>query len=208
MARRGLTKAPCGAGAAMRSLRKHRRLDVNQTAPEIGLGERTYQRREAAETVQVGELLALAKALKGDAAALLLCAMGLPPALAALCADNKAASIAADMLAELAEQLGEDFARLTSAAFLEAFDMARRRLLAQAGSEAGPVPTAASPLSERQLECLRWASLGKSSSDIGAILGLSPHTVDDYLKEACALLGVRTRIQAILRGLAEGWLTP
>lgn len=33
-------------------------------------------------------------------------------------------------------------------------------------------------LSPRELECLAWVSQGKSSTDIGAILGLSARTVD------------------------------
>lgn len=56
-------------------------------------------------------------------------------------------------------------------------------------------------LSGRELECLRWASLGKSSTDIAAILGLSCRTVDSYLEKACAKLGVRTRIEAVATGI-------
>lgn len=62
-------------------------------------------------------------------------------------------------------------------------------------------------LSPRQLECLKWVRHGKSSSDIGDLLGLSGRTVDHYLADACARLGVRTRHQAVieaaLRGLFE-----
>jgi len=32
-------------------------------------------------------------------------------------------------------------------------------------------------LSKRQLECLAWVAAGKSSTDIGAILELSPDTI-------------------------------
>jgi hypothetical protein len=34
-------------------------------------------------------------------------------------------------------------------------------------------------LTIRQLQCLEWSRRGKSSADIGKILGLSPRTVDD-----------------------------
>ena len=54
------------------------------------------------------------------------------------------------------------------------------------------------PLSPRKLECLTWVSLGKSSSDIGAILDLSSRTVDAYLEKACSKLNVRTRIEAVV----------
>ncbi len=59
-------------------------------------------------------------------------------------------------------------------------------------------------LSAREHECLRWASRGKSSSDIGAILGLSPRTIDSYLEKACAKLRVRTRVEAVAAAVREG----
>jgi len=61
-------------------------------------------------------------------------------------------------------------------------------------------------LSKRQAECLLWAREGKSSTDIGAILGLSPRTVDDHLAAACAKLGVRTRTQAVAEAMRRGLL--
>lgn len=63
-------------------------------------------------------------------------------------------------------------------------------------------------LTPRDIECLRWVARGKSSHDIGKILGLSPRTVDDYLLKACAKLGVRGRIQAVFRAVALGILPP
>jgi len=57
------------------------------------------------------------------------------------------------------------------------------------------------PLTARQLECLRWAAAGKSSADIGAIIGLSARTVDDHLAAVCRRLGVRTRVQAVVLAL-------
>lgn len=59
-------------------------------------------------------------------------------------------------------------------------------------------------LSAREHECLVWASKGKSSSDIGAILGLSPRTVDSYLEKACAKLRVRTRVEAVAAAVRDG----
>jgi len=57
------------------------------------------------------------------------------------------------------------------------------------------------PLSPRELECLTWVSLGKSSSDIGSILNLSSRTVDAYLEKACSKLNVRTRIEAVVAAM-------
>lgn len=63
-------------------------------------------------------------------------------------------------------------------------------------------------LSGRETECLLWVSRGKSSSDIGQIVGLSPRTVDSYLEKACAKLGVRTRIEAVAVGVRAGIIDP
>ncbi len=70
-----------------------------------------------------------------------------------------------------------------------------------ARSDARPHPVSLSP---RETECLRWVSRGKSSNDIGAILGLSPRTVDSYLEKVCAKLRVRTRIEAVALAVRAG----
>lgn len=54
-------------------------------------------------------------------------------------------------------------------------------------------------LSRRQIQCLYWVQEGKSATDIGVILGLSPRTVEEYLAKACDKLGVRRRVQAVVR---------
>ena len=63
-------------------------------------------------------------------------------------------------------------------------------------------------VSRRQLECLFWVQEGKSANDIGGILGISGRTVERHLQLACALLGVRTRVQAVLRARDLGLLAP
>lgn len=64
---------------------------------------------------------------------------------------------------------------------------------------AGPV------LSQRQRECLTWAEAGKSARDTGQILGISQRTVEKHLEQAYAILGVRTRIQAVVRARQLGF---
>lgn len=54
-------------------------------------------------------------------------------------------------------------------------------------------------LSVRQLECLYWAQEGKSATDIGQIVGISGRTVERHLFNACRALGVRTRVQAVIK---------
>ena len=61
-------------------------------------------------------------------------------------------------------------------------------------------------LTPRQLECLEWSRHGKSSADIGHILGLSPRTIDEHLAAVCRALGVRTRVQAVSLALTRGIL--
>ena len=60
-------------------------------------------------------------------------------------------------------------------------------------------PPVADRLSERQSDCLRLASQGLPSREIGRRLGLSARTVDDHILLACRTLGVRTRVQAVAR---------
>lgn len=76
------------------------------------------------------------------------------------------------------------------------------------GREAARLSTPAVPapslLSRRQRECLAWVRQGKSSADIGEILGLSVPTVDGHIAEACRKFGVRTRVQAVVEACLSG----
>ena len=54
-------------------------------------------------------------------------------------------------------------------------------------------------LSVRQLECLCWAQEGKSATDIGQLVGISGRTVERHLFNACRAMGVRTRVQAVIK---------
>ena len=58
----------------------------------------------------------------------------------------------------------------------------------------------------RQLQCLAWTHEGKSATDIGQILGISGRTVEGHLAKVCRNLGVRTRIQAVLKAKELGFL--
>jgi DNA-binding CsgD family transcriptional regulator len=59
-------------------------------------------------------------------------------------------------------------------------------------------------LSPRQTECLYWVQQGKSSRDIGIILGVSHRIVERHVFRACVKLGVRTRVQAVVRARSLG----
>jgi len=57
-------------------------------------------------------------------------------------------------------------------------------------------------LSDRQKECLSRIASGQTSSEIAKAIGLSPRTVDHYVADACRKLGVRRRVQAIVKATA------
>jgi len=60
------------------------------------------------------------------------------------------------------------------------------------------------PLSPRQLGCLRLAARGLTSPQIAAALGMSARTVNQRIAEACVRLGVRTRIEAVVKAVRMG----
>lgn len=59
-------------------------------------------------------------------------------------------------------------------------------------------------LSPRQTECLFWVQEGKSSRDIGIILGVSHRIAERHVFNACRRLGVKTRLQAVIRARTLG----
>jgi DNA-binding CsgD family transcriptional regulator len=59
-------------------------------------------------------------------------------------------------------------------------------------------------LTPRQIECLVWVEQGKSARDIGDIIGISRRTAEEHIAAACASLGVRTRVQAVVRAREMG----
>ena len=59
--------------------------------------------------------------------------------------------------------------------------------------------TSKSPLTPRESECLHWVSSGKTDSEVGTILAISPRTVRFHINNAKIKLGVTTRIQAVAK---------
>jgi DNA-binding CsgD family transcriptional regulator len=58
----------------------------------------------------------------------------------------------------------------------------------------------------RQIECLRWAALGKTDYEIGIILGCSHAGVRYHISRACVRLGATNRTQAVFRASQLGYL--
>lgn len=57
-------------------------------------------------------------------------------------------------------------------------------------------------LSNRERECLQWSAAGKTSDEIGAILGISERSARFYIDGARTKLGCVNRIQAVAKAAA------
>ena len=75
-----------------------------------------------------------------------------------------------------------------------------RRVVAEVFDEDRPY------LTTREVECLRWVTLGKSTNEIAAILSISPHTARDYLKSVRFKLDCVTSAQAASKAIKLGFL--
>ena len=63
-----------------------------------------------------------------------------------------------------------------------------------------------SPLTPREIECLKWVLDGKSDTDIGEILGISHTTAHFHIERVKKKLGVRTRTQAAAMVATLGYI--
>ena len=59
-------------------------------------------------------------------------------------------------------------------------------------------------LTEREIECLQWAALGKSSQDIAVILDLSVRGVEFHFDSARKKLDATNRTQAVAIAVSIG----
>lgn len=75
------------------------------------------------------------------------------------------------------------------------------------GEQSTATSKATRHITDRQLECLAWVQEGKSATDIGGILGLSGRTVEKHIIKVCGHLGVKTRVQAVVRARELGLIT-
>lgn len=60
------------------------------------------------------------------------------------------------------------------------------------------------PLSERERECLRWVSEGKTTDEVALILGVSSNTVNSYVAHAIQKFGASNRAMAIATAIRSG----
>lgn len=61
--------------------------------------------------------------------------------------------------------------------------------------------TSAIRLSQREKDCLLWTAEGKSSRDVGTILGISENTVNFHVKNSMRKLGTTNRTAAVVRAI-------
>ncbi len=63
-------------------------------------------------------------------------------------------------------------------------------------------------ISRRESECLSWAAIGKSTSEIADILSLADSTVNAYITSATKKLGASNRTQACTRAFLLSIISP
>ncbi len=60
------------------------------------------------------------------------------------------------------------------------------------------------PLTEREIECLKWSAEGKTYEDIGLLLGISARTVRFFLENARHKLGSLNTTHAVANAMLRG----
>lgn len=63
-------------------------------------------------------------------------------------------------------------------------------------------------LTDRERECLLWSARGKSSWDIGMIIGISEFTANFHIRNACSKLEATNRILGITKAIRLGLINP
>ncbi|MCC7003025.1 MAG: helix-turn-helix transcriptional regulator [Gemmatimonadaceae bacterium] len=61
-------------------------------------------------------------------------------------------------------------------------------------------------LSKREVECLRWAALGKTDQEIAAIISRSAATIRFHIHNAALKLDAVNRSQAVFKASQLGYL--
>ncbi len=109
----------------------------------------------------------------------------------AVWANNKHVSNIADIFKENASQL-----HLLSLKFLSSY---RENVMP---AEIPELPD----LTRREIQCLKWAALGKTDNEIGTIMGVSIPTVRFHLANAAKKFGVFGRAQAVRVATSMGFI--
>jgi LuxR family quorum sensing-dependent transcriptional regulator len=78
-------------------------------------------------------------------------------------------------------------------------DQLKPRTIFDAGEMASSIQ-----LTAREREVMAWAARGKTTADTAEILGLSPETVTDFIKQALRKLGALNKTHAVAKSIALG----
>ena len=62
------------------------------------------------------------------------------------------------------------------------------------------------PLTPRQIECIRWASVGKTHAEISKIIGVSPFTVYRFFQDARERADAVNLPSLVAKSLRAGWI--
>jgi DNA-binding NarL/FixJ family response regulator len=100
----------------------------------------------------------------------------------------------------------EIFATLAGAAPISSAAAAHllRQVRHQAGSPAEPSPSPALALTPREIELLRVLAKGMSYKEAAGVMGISPNTVADYVKNIYRKMGVNSKGEAVFEAVASG----
>jgi len=74
--------------------------------------------------------------------------------------------------------------------------------------EGGSAASEPAPLSERELECLAWAAVGRTDTEIAALIHRSPPTARFHIDNAVRKLKARNRTQAVAIAAEMGLIHP
>lgn len=61
-------------------------------------------------------------------------------------------------------------------------------------------------LTEREISCLFWAAMGKTSKETACVLGIHHYTVQTHRREAKKKLGCKSTAEAIFKGMQFGYV--
>ncbi|QLF69247.1 helix-turn-helix transcriptional regulator [Peteryoungia desertarenae] len=82
-----------------------------------------------------------------------------------------------------------------------------QRLQDKLGELDRPAPPRKGSLAPREIDVARWLCEGKTSAEIGDLLGIKEHTVNDYIKTATQKLGVSNRVHFVATAMRLGLIS-
>lgn len=62
------------------------------------------------------------------------------------------------------------------------------------------------PLTDRQLEVLRWLADGKRPNDVALILGVAKSTIRAHVENIKVALGLDTTVAIVVQAIRNGWI--